>query len=267
VPDLDEDYLFNRDTTLAILAGFAFNRRVMITGYHGTGKSTHIEQVAARLNWPCIRINLDSHISRIDLIGKDAIVLQDGKQVKVTRRYAVHSAPVESGFLLDGKLVDVSVDVPPLLGGLAEIERKRVETGMFPVRIDSSGTILAGQQDGQFDRRLRDEMTARASVVLAETGMPKENLQLGTRFVSQTMQAPPRSSWPVDLFKIQPGEHRQSRIVALAGGAEGRIEVVTRVDSLLPCGLPRTIERTVVTILAGSRRVSREIWAFQTGNP
>ena len=81
VPDLDEDYLFNRDTTLAILAGFAFNRRVMITGYHGTGKSTHIEQVAARLNWPCIRINLDSHISRIDLIGKDAIVLQDGKQI------------------------------------------------------------------------------------------------------------------------------------------------------------------------------------------
>ncbi len=81
VPDLDEDYLFNRETTVAILAGFAFNRRVMVTGYHGTGKSSHIEQVAARLNWPCIRINLDSHISRIDLIGKDAIVLQDGKQV------------------------------------------------------------------------------------------------------------------------------------------------------------------------------------------
>ncbi len=81
VPDLDPDYLFNRETTIAILAGFAYNRRVMVTGYHGTGKSTHIEQVAARLNWPCIRINLDSHISRIDLIGKDAIVLQDGKQV------------------------------------------------------------------------------------------------------------------------------------------------------------------------------------------
>jgi cobaltochelatase CobS len=81
VPDLDPDYLFNKETTLAILAGFAHNRRVMVTGYHGTGKSTHIEQVAARLNWPCIRINLDSHISRIDLIGKDAIVLKDGKQV------------------------------------------------------------------------------------------------------------------------------------------------------------------------------------------
>jgi cobaltochelatase CobS len=81
VPDLDPDYLFDRDTTLAILAGFAKNRRVMITGYHGTGKSTHVEQVAARLNWPCVRINLDSHVSRVDLVGKDAIVLRDGKQV------------------------------------------------------------------------------------------------------------------------------------------------------------------------------------------
>lgn len=81
VPDLDEDYIFDRPTTLAILAGFAHNRRVMVTGYHGTGKSTHIEQVAARLNWPLVRVNLDSHISRIDLIGKDAIVIRDGAQV------------------------------------------------------------------------------------------------------------------------------------------------------------------------------------------
>ena len=81
VPEVDEAYVFDPQTTLAILAGFAHNRRVMIQGYHGTGKSTHIEQVAARLNWPCIRVNLDSHISRIDLIGKDAIVLRDGKQV------------------------------------------------------------------------------------------------------------------------------------------------------------------------------------------
>ena len=81
VPEIDEGYVFDPDTTLAILAGFAFNRRVMVQGYHGTGKSTHIEQVAARLNWPCIRINLDAHISRIDLIGRDAIVLRDGLQV------------------------------------------------------------------------------------------------------------------------------------------------------------------------------------------
>lgn len=81
VPDIDQDYLFDRETTVAILAGFAKNRRVMITGYHGTGKSTHIEQVAARLNWPCVRVNLDSHISRIDLVGKDAIVVRDDHQV------------------------------------------------------------------------------------------------------------------------------------------------------------------------------------------
>lgn len=81
VPELDPDYLFDKETTLAILAGFAHNRRVMISGYHGTGKSTHIEQVAARLNWPCVRVNLDSHVSRIDLVGKDAIVVKDGLQI------------------------------------------------------------------------------------------------------------------------------------------------------------------------------------------
>ncbi|EAR52628.1 cobalt chelatase, CobS subunit [Oceanicola granulosus HTCC2516] len=81
VPAIDPTYKFDPDTTLAILAGFGYNRRVMVQGYHGTGKSTHIEQVAARLNWPTVRVNLDSHISRIDLIGKDAIKLRDGKQV------------------------------------------------------------------------------------------------------------------------------------------------------------------------------------------
>ena len=81
VPPIDESYRFDPETTKSILAGFAFNRRVMVQGYHGTGKSTHIEQIAARLNWPCIRINLDSHVSRIDLIGKDAIIVEDGMQV------------------------------------------------------------------------------------------------------------------------------------------------------------------------------------------
>ena len=81
VPEIDKNYKFDKDTTLAILSGFSFNKRCLVSGYHGTGKSTHIEQVAARLNWPCIRVNLDSHISRIDLIGKDAIVIKDGKQI------------------------------------------------------------------------------------------------------------------------------------------------------------------------------------------
>ena len=81
VPACDPDYVFDRDTTVALLAGFAHNRRVLIQGYHGTGKSTHIEQVAARINWPCVRVNLDGHISRMDLIGKDTIVVKDGRQV------------------------------------------------------------------------------------------------------------------------------------------------------------------------------------------
>ena len=81
VPPIDEAYIFDDRTTQAICAGFAHDRRVMIQGYHGTGKSTHIEQVAARLNWPLVRVNLDSHVSRIDLVGKDAIVLKDGKQI------------------------------------------------------------------------------------------------------------------------------------------------------------------------------------------
>jgi cobaltochelatase CobS len=81
VPDLDPAYRFDPETTKAICAGFAFDRRVMVQGYHGTGKSTHLEQVAARLNWPMVRVNLDSHVSRIDLVGKDAIVLRDGKQI------------------------------------------------------------------------------------------------------------------------------------------------------------------------------------------
>ena len=81
VPEIDKDYKFDRDTTLAILSGFSHNKKVIVHGYHGTGKSTHITQIAARLNWPCLRINLDSHISRIDLIGKDAIIIKDGKQI------------------------------------------------------------------------------------------------------------------------------------------------------------------------------------------
>ena len=81
VPDIDPAYRFNEQVTLAILAGFTRNRRVMVQGLHGTGKSTHIEQVAARLNWPCVRVNLDGHISRLDLVGKDAIVVRDDRQV------------------------------------------------------------------------------------------------------------------------------------------------------------------------------------------
>ena len=98
MPDFDDAYRFDPQTTLAICAGFAFDRRVMIQGYHGTGKSTHIEQVAARLNWPMIRVNLDSHVSRIDLVGKDAIVLQRGPAGdRIPRGHAALVHPAADG--------------------------------------------------------------------------------------------------------------------------------------------------------------------------
>jgi len=103
VPDIDPDYLFNREVTLAILAGFAHNRRVMVQGRHGTGKSSHVEQVASRLNWPCVRVNLDGHVSRMDLIGKDAIVIRDGQQVSF--RIGINSGSMIAGVIGRRKFV------------------------------------------------------------------------------------------------------------------------------------------------------------------
>ena len=124
VPAIDEEYRFDRDTTLAILAGFTHNRRVMVQGYHGTGKSTHIEQVAARLNWPCIRVNLDSHISRIDLIGKDAIVLKDGKQITEFREGILPWALQHSVALVFDEYDAGRPDVMFVIQRILEIEGK-----------------------------------------------------------------------------------------------------------------------------------------------
>ena len=171
VPELDEAYHFDRDTTLAILAGFAYNRRVMIQGYHGTGKSTHIEQVAARLNWPCIRINLDGHISRIDLIGKDAIVLRDGKQVTEFREGMLPWAlqnPVAICFdEYDAGRPDVMFVIQRILesqGKLTLLDQNRVMTPHENFRLfsttntvglgDTTGLYHGTQQinQGQMDR-------------------------------------------------------------------------------------------------------------------
>ena len=125
VPDLDTSYKFDFDTTYAILAGFAYNRRVMIQGYHGTGKSTHVEQVAARLNWPCIRINLDSHVSRIDMIGKDAIVLKEGKQVTEFREGLLPWALQRSVALVFDEYDAGRPDVMFVIQRVLEVDGKR----------------------------------------------------------------------------------------------------------------------------------------------
>ncbi|MDX2259367.1 MAG: cobaltochelatase subunit CobS [Hyphomicrobiaceae bacterium] len=171
VPDLDPDYQFNRDVTLAILAGFKHNRRVMVQGYHGTGKSTHIEQVAARLNWPCIRINLDSHVSRIDLVGKDAIVLKDGKQVTEFREgmlpYALQSNTALVFDEYDAGRPDVMFVIQRVLevsGRLTLLDQSRVIRPHKAFRLfattntiglgDTSGLYHGTQQinQGQMDR-------------------------------------------------------------------------------------------------------------------
>ncbi len=133
VPEIDTDYNFDRDTTLAILAGFKYNKRVIVHGYHGTGKSTHITNVAARLNWPCIRVNLDSHISRIDLIGKDAIVIKDGKQITEFQEGILPFAIQNSVALIfdeyDAMRPDVAFLMTKVLeaeGGLTLLEKNKV---------------------------------------------------------------------------------------------------------------------------------------------
>ncbi|WP_419905941.1 cobaltochelatase subunit CobS [Kiloniella sp.] len=171
VPEVDPTYQFDLDTTLALLAGFAFNRRVMIQGYHGTGKSTHIEQVAARLNWACIRVNLDSHISRIDLVGKDAIVLKEGKQVTEFREGLMPWAlqrPVALVFdEYDAGRPDVMFVIQRILeveGRLTLLDQNRVITPHSSFRLfstantvglgDTTGLYHGTQQlnQGQMDR-------------------------------------------------------------------------------------------------------------------
>ncbi len=171
VPPLDPDYLFDRNTTLAILAGFAFNRRVMVQGYHGTGKSTHIEQVAARLNWPLVRVNLDAHVSRIDLVGKDAIVVKDGKQITEFRDGILPWA-VQNNIALvfdeyDAGRPDVMFVIQRVLetqGRLTLLDQNRVITPHPAFRLfattntiglgDTSGLYHGTQQinQGQMDR-------------------------------------------------------------------------------------------------------------------
>ena len=170
-PPVDPDYLFDRNTTLAILAGFAFNRRVMVQGYHGTGKSTHIEQVAARLNWPLVRVNLDAHVSRIDLVGKDAIVLKDGKQITEFRDGILPWA-VQNNIALvfdeyDAGRPDVMFVIQRVLetqGRLTLLDQNRVITPHPAFRLfattntiglgDTSGLYHGTQQinQGQMDR-------------------------------------------------------------------------------------------------------------------
>jgi cobaltochelatase CobS len=185
VPDVDPDYLFDRDTTLAILAGFAHNRRVMISGYHGTGKSTHIEQVAARLNWPCVRVNLDSHISRIDLVGKDAIVVKDGMQITEFRdgilpwAYQSNIALVFDEY--DAGRPDVMFVIQRVLessGRLTLLDQSRVIRPHPSFRLfATANTIGLGDTSGLYHgtQQINQAQMDRWSIVVALNYLPHDN--------------------------------------------------------------------------------------------
>jgi cobaltochelatase CobS len=184
VPPIDPDYLFDRNTTLAILAGFAFNRRVMVQGYHGTGKSTHIEQVAARLNWPLVRVNLDSHVSRIDLVGKDAIVLKDGKQITEFRDGILPWA-VQNNIALvfdeyDAGRPDVMFVIQRVLetaGRLTLLDQNRVITPHPAFRLFSTtNTIGLGDTSGLYHgtQQINQGQMDRWSLVVTLNYLPHE---------------------------------------------------------------------------------------------
>ena len=208
VPDVDDAYRFDPQTTAAILAGFAHNRRVMVQGYHGTGKSTHIEQVAARLNWPMVRVNLDSHVSRIDLVGKDAIVLKDGKQITEFREGLLPWAlqrPIALTFdEYDAGRPDVMFVIQRVLeasGKLTLLDQNRVISANPYFRLfsttntiglgDTTGLYHGTQQinQGQMDRwsivttlNYLDH-DAEAAIVLAKAGKKYDNAE-GKRTIS-----------------------------------------------------------------------------------
>jgi cobaltochelatase CobS len=185
VPPVDPDYLFDRNTTLAILAGFAFNRRVMVQGYHGTGKSTHIEQVAARLNWPLVRVNLDSHVSRIDLVGKDAIVLKDGKQITEFRDGILPWA-VQNNIALvfdeyDAGRPDVMFVIQRVLessGRLTLLDQSRVITPHPAFRLfATANTIGLGDTSGLYHgvQQINQAQMDRWNIVTTLNYLPHDN--------------------------------------------------------------------------------------------
>jgi cobaltochelatase CobS len=185
VPEVDPDYLFNKEVTLAILAGFKHNRRVMVQGYHGTGKSTHIEQVAARLNWPCLRVNLDSHVSRIDLVGKDAIVLKNGKQVTEFKEgilpYALQSNTALVFDEYDAGRPDVMFVIQRVLevaGRLTLLDQSRVIHPHKAFRLFSTtNTIGLGDTSGLYHgtQQLNQGQMDRWSIVVTLNYLPHDD--------------------------------------------------------------------------------------------
>lgn len=191
--------------------------------------------------------------------------LADGKQLVVTRRYAIRFSADPDGYRVDGELLGAEVQAPPMLAGLAEIERNRVEPGLFPARLDRQGMIRDGGATSP-DPQVRQQAVARANAVIGGTAIPAEAKRERTGVLGQVAAAQSSSVWPSFLFNPGERERVETRRVPLPDGSEGLIEVRIRAQGLMPGGIARIVERTITTRLAGTVRTSREVWTIATPN-
>lgn len=201
---------------------------------------------------------------RGDIVLSRTIVrrLVDGKEIRVTRRYRVHFERSDDGYRLDGVLIDVAIEAPPSLASILEAERKRSDSGLFPVRLDRTGAIQPDSAGPPADGLARQQAMAAATAMAGSANLEASGHQQLLDLVAKLADSTPNSPWPADLFRARPGERRQQRQVVLADGSHGEVEVVMRVGALLDCGLPGSVERIITTRLGGTERVSRELWSI-----
>ena len=194
--------------------------------------------------------------------------LSGGQQVLVQRRFRVQFVPDGDGFMLTGVPIDVNVEVPPVLARLGELERQRGDMGPFPIMVDAQGLIHPTAARVDADSRARKDGQQAAQGLIDTAAMPAMRKREGEQLLDQLAINPRSSPWPTDLFVASNGERREHRSVVLPGGDQGEIEVLLKVDKLLPCGMPASFERVITTRLAGTTRVSRELWslALASGN-
>lgn len=213
---------------------------------------------AARFAPPAIPLMLSRTVIR---------ELSDGQRIVVTRRYKVQFVPSTGGYLLNGALIEVQVEAPPILAKLAEMERQRLDPAMFPIRFDAAGMIQPDAPPEGLGPRARRQLTKDAASLIAGSGLSATRQAEGSSLAGHLAAAAPTSPWPRDLFVTVEPERYQRRSIALPGGEQGEVEVVIRTSKLLPCGMPGLVERVITTSTAGTSRVSREVWTVAYTTP
>lgn len=192
--------------------------------------------------------------------------LSDGKMLIVTRTYAIRFTSDGDGYRLDGEQIGAEVQAPAGLAGLAEIERKRVDTGLFPAMLDQFGMIRSGGA-ATLDPALRQQVVTQANGIIAKADLTVPVKREGIDLVGQLAAVPNGTAWPSFLFNPGSRERVETRLVPMADGSEGVVEVRVRADGIAPGGLPQRVERTVTTRLAGTEKVSREVWTIAPAMP